>query len=424
MGPTLDAIHIRSMDRSKFIEIKDLNILYVTSYYKPAYVYGGPVRSIASLCEKITRDVAKVTVFSTNANRNKPMEVPLGQPVIVDGVEVWYFPLSFGGEKYFYSRSQASAIRQYARNYDIVISEATWANASEVTKIACHASNIPYVIPLRGQFFPATLKQKRLKKQLYLILRGRKIINHAAALHATDEIESQAVKKLGFSPPVFIVPNGIDAEKFSRLPERGKYRQIHNISMDSTVILFLGRLHPNKQPDVAIRACHLINLILGNDVHLILAGPDEGKLRNQLEVLAYELGIENLVHFTGTLEGDEIVYILADTDLLIAPTSVQENFGMAALEALATGVPLLVSDKVPVGYWAEKVNAGQVVSANAEAFCKAACDILKDPIRMKAMGERGRDLVRDRYSIDQVARQLLAHYQAIVETGKPLEGTW
>ena len=84
---------------------------------------------------------------------------------------------------------------------------------------ACQQARVPYVIPLRGQLLPWALRQRRLKKQVYLALVGRTYLNEAAALHCTDPIEAEAVAKLGLRAPAFVVPNGVDTASYSPVPQ-------------------------------------------------------------------------------------------------------------------------------------------------------------------------------------------------------------
>lgn len=93
---------------------------------------------------------------------------------------------------------------------------------------------------------------------------------------------------------------------------------------------------------------------------------------------------------------------------------------MSALEAMAAGVPILVSEGVPVGRWAEKAGAGQTASCSAEAFAKATLELISQPGRLKVMGQKGRELVRLQFDISSVAKQMLTQFEAIITTGKPL----
>lgn len=398
-----------------------MHILYVTSYYKPAYVYGGPTRSIPALCEALVKQGVQLTVFTTNANGSSRLIVPLSQPVDVDGVMVWYFPLALNGLKFFYSPGLASTINAQSGKFDLVVADSLWGHALPLVASVCGRERIPYIVPLRGQLLPWSLTQKRFKKQIYLSLFGQRYLSGAAALHCTDPAEAEAVARLKLSAPTFVVPNGIDISRFSDLPERGCLRQRLEIPMSAKVLLLLGRLHPKKRADLAVEALAAAQSLSG-ETHLILAGPDELQLIPKLQALAQHLDCADQLHITGLLEGDEILSVLADADLFIMPSEPEsENFGMSAVEAMASGLPILVSEGVPVGRWAEDAGAGRVVPCTPAAVAQAAVEMLSSPEVLKEMGKRGQILAGQHFDVTSVARQMLAQYVSIIETGHPLQ---
>jgi glycosyltransferase involved in cell wall biosynthesis len=92
---------------------------------------------------------------------------------------------------------------------------------------------------------------------------------------------------------------------------------------------------------------------------------------------------------------------------------------MSALEALAAGVPILVSEGIPVGQLAAPANAGKVVPCDPDLFSKAAIQLLADPPLLSAMGQQGRKLARENFDIQVISRNLLDQLQHISETGVP-----
>ena len=248
---------------------------------------------------------------------------------------------------------------------------------------------------------------------------GKRYINRASAIHCGDLIEAEAVLQLGLNPPIFVVPNAIEISRFANMPERGLLRKPLGIPEQSKVLLFLGRLHHIKRPDVAIEVLAAVRS-LAADAHLLMAGPDEEGLIPMLREQAKNLGCADRLHITGLLGPDGVLQAFADADLLLMPSEIQESFGMSALEAMAAGVPILVSEGVPVGRWAEKAGAGQTVSCSTEAFAKATLELISQPGRLKVMGQKGRELVRLQFDISSVAKQMLTQFEAIISTGKPL----
>jgi glycosyltransferase involved in cell wall biosynthesis len=398
-----------------------MKILYVTSYYTPAYVYGGPVKSVSSMCKALSSLGAEVTVFTTNANGMKRLEVPLEQEIQVDGVKVYYYPVvPFPARNYFYCPKLAQACKKKTAQYDLVVLETLYTHAMGPAVAACLHANVRYIVPLRGQLLPWALRQKKLKKYLYLALRGRPVLDRAAALHCTDHGEAEAAASLGLRSPAFIVPNGVDASRFCCLPERGGLRRDLGIPMDAASLLFLGRLHRKKRPDIAVEAL-AASQGLTKEVHLVLAGPDDDGLAPLLKAQAQRTGCASHLHITGLLQGDEVLQALTDTDLLLMPSEPQsENFGMSAIEALAAGLPILASEGVPVGRWAEEAGAGLVAPCRSQDFARATRDLLSKPDKLQKMGEQGSRLVKERFDLPVVARQMLAQFKAVITTGKPL----
>lgn len=393
-------------------------IAFVVSYYKPAFVYGGPVHSISLLCESLARFGTTVTVFTTNANGKHRLDVPLNQPINVNGVEVWYFPLAQNGF-FFYSPALGAACHDRLHEFDLVVLECVLGYALFPAAKACIRSKVPYIIPLRGQLLPWSMRQGYWKKMVYLRLLASHYLNHAAALHCTDPDEAQFIPSF-LTPPTFVVPNGVDPEKFDCLPARNILRTKLGIPEDAKVMLFLGRLHVKKRPDIAVStlgACQTMS----HEVHLVLAGPDQAGMTPQLRRQAELMGCANRLHIVGLLKGMAILEALVDADLFLMPSEPEsENFGMSALEALAAGVPILVSTGVPMGRWAEAADAGKVVTCDIQVFQHTAIELLSQPARLQKMAQNGMQLARGKFDIAIVAQQMLAQYQAIITSGRPL----
>ncbi len=391
-----------------------MKVLYVASVYKPAYVYGGPARSVPELCEGMARAGASVTVYTTDANGSSRLDVPLARPVDIGGVWVHYFPLT--SNKFFYSRSLASACRQQVSTFDIVGIDSLFAHTLGPAAQACAKADVPYVVPLRGQLLPWALERKRFRKHIYLSLFGRKLLNRAASLHCTDEAEAEAANQLGLQSPTFVTPNGIQTARFRRLPPRGAWRRRLGIPSDALLLLFLGRLHRKKRPDIAVEtlaACRH----LPRPVHLLLAGTDEQGLTGTLKSKAERLNCAGNLHCLGHLEGRERDNAFADSDLFLMPSEPDsENFGLSALEAMAAGLPVLVSDGVPIGRAARKAHAGRQVSCDAQVFGTTTAGLLGELTELKAMGRRAKDLAYRDYDATVVAERMLTRYQAVLSS--------
>jgi glycosyltransferase involved in cell wall biosynthesis len=396
-----------------------MNILFITPYYKPASVYGGPVQAIAALCEGLQTTGASVTVFTTTANGDNQFNATTNGPVYVDGVLVRYFSLELNGAGCFYAPSLGKTVMVQASQFDIMAINTLWSYPLWPSAIACFRANVPYVLSVHGQLNTWALAKKNFKKRLYLNVAGKYFINHANGIHCTDKSEAEFVARLGYKSHAFVIPHSIHTSEHRSGDNINTWRQRFEIPLDAFVLFFLGRITNIKRPDIAVDVLHAV-LASGLNAHLLIAGPDDNGMEGKLQVQAQELGCSNRVHFVGLLEKDEVISALAEVDLLLMPSQIQENFGMSALEALASGVPVLVSPGIPVGKWAQAAGAGRVAQCTSDDFAQTAIEILSQPQMLKAMGKNGRRLAQDRFDTSVIARQTLEQYQAIIATGCPL----
>src|SRR5690606_33044506 len=131
--------------------------------------------------------------------------------------------------------------RKYIIDNDLVVIDGLW-NFS-IINIGRFCSNIDkaYVIIPRGQLLPWAIDNRRLKKQLFFHLFAKNFLRQSIAIQCTDQNEVNALKKLGFNIPTFVVPNSIDITRFEILPPRDYLRQKLGIPQDARVLLFLGR---------------------------------------------------------------------------------------------------------------------------------------------------------------------------------------
>lgn len=132
-----------------------MKIGVVFPYYKPAIVYGGPVRSVSALCEGLIQAGAQVTVLTTDANGVDLLTVPTRQPVDVDGVPVYYYPRlgSRLAASYYYSPGFKRACQEKIRNFEVVYICGTWTYAMLAGATAALAAGVPFVVSPRRVAF-------------------------------------------------------------------------------------------------------------------------------------------------------------------------------------------------------------------------------------------------------------------------------
>jgi glycosyltransferase involved in cell wall biosynthesis len=253
-----------------------------------------------------------------------------------------------------------------------------------------------------------SLSQRSWKKQPYIALVERTHLRRAGAIHATSTDEGQNIAALGYGARVHVIPLGVDLPSGSPRavrPADGPLR-----------LLFLSRLHPKKGLPLLLGAVAELSRG-GANVELVVAGSGSEAYRAELSALCDRLGISERVRFLGHVEGDSKTEALRAADVFVLP-SYQENFGIAIAEAMAAGVPVIVSDRVALADEIRSSGAGMVVPCEASAIAGAISRLGRAPEERYRMGENGIKLVRKRYSWDRTSRLLLDLYTQLANEAR------
>lgn len=377
-----------------------MRILHVTPYYHPAAEWGGPVRSVALLAQATARAGADVEVLTTNARGSPELpEVPPGTRE-VGGIPVTYCQAR-GPRRFFFSSELGEEIRRRARRSGVVHIHGMWTYPVLAAARACERQRVPYVLSPRGSLDPWALRQKSWKKRGYTLLIERRTIRHAALLHFTSADEHRTVPAEFRDQPHVVVPNCLELDQLLALDRGGA-------EAATPELLVLGRIHPMKGFDVLVPALRRL-ADAGQPARLLVAGNDEGGYQRVVERLVTEHRLLDRVEFLGEVDGAAKGSAFRRATLLVAP-SYRENFGNAIAEAMAAGLPVVVSERVGIAPDIAEWRAGLIVPIDPAALAGALGRLLADPAWRAAMGHRGRELVRARYSGPAVAAAMLTAY--------------
>ena len=262
---------------------------------------------------------------------------------------------------------------------------------------------IPLITSPRGVFAKAAWESGSKIKQLFWPLLQKPALDPTVCFHATAESEYLDIRRMGYTQPVAIIPNGID------LPE-GFQKQVN----ESKTVLFLGRIHPIKGLAMLLEAWAKLESSFP-DWQLKIVGPDNvGHLR-ELQYLQHKLQLQRVI-FVGAVYDQQKWQEYHNADLFVLP-SYSENFAMSVAEALACGVPAVVSKGAP---WHEldAYNAGSWVDTDSLSFAVALKDLMqKSSLELAQMGQNGRKLMQDKYSWEMVATMMVELYTWILEGG-------
>lgn len=269
--------------------------------------------------------------------------------------------LGVGLTSYRYSPKLLPWLKKHGGDYDRVIVNGIWQYLSFAAWRRYAGSAVPYFVFPHGMldpWFKETFPLKHLKKWLYWPWAEYRVLRDAAAVIFTSEEECLLARKSFwlYSAREKISPLGVETPPTASAEVRDKFFERYPELRDKRVLLFLGRLHPKKGCDILIDA---FAQVADDSVALVLAGPDQVGWQAELQQRAEQLKVSTRVIFPGMLQGEMKRAALAAADAFVLPSH-QENFGMAVVECLAAGLPVLISNRINIWREIDQDRAGYV----------------------------------------------------------------
>jgi glycosyltransferase involved in cell wall biosynthesis len=387
-----------------------MKILHVIANLAPRY--GGPSKACWEMARAVAQLGHEVSIYTTNQDGPGELAVPVDQPVWQEGVEIRYFPIQtprFWGT----SLPLALALRQKIPAVDLAHIHSLYLFHNLVAGHYCRRYDTPYLVRPQGILDPYIYRRHRGRKRLMEYLFENRNIRRAAALHFTAAEEAELAAPYTFGTPGLVVPLGINYDEFAVLPEPGSFRRRYPEIGDKPIILFFGRVNFKKGLDILARAFGLAARRLP-DAHLVIAGPDNEGWGARVRTWLGEEGVLSRTTFTGMLLGPDKFAVLRDASMFVLP-SYSENFGLAVVEAMAAGLPVIISDKVNIWREVDAEGAGRVIPCEAPALADQIISLLDDPDEAFGMGQKGRALVQDRFQWPMIGRSLAEAYARIID---------
>jgi glycosyltransferase involved in cell wall biosynthesis len=370
-----------------------MRVLHVIPSVGPAR--GGPSHAVRSMASACARAGVSVDVATTNDNDRELLDVPVGTPVDEGGARYHYFERDL--YPYTVSRGLARWLGKSVASYDVVHIHALFSFSSTIAARAARRSRVPYIVRPLGTLARYGMAQHPLLKKVSWRLVERAMIANAAAVHFTSTAERDEAMRLA-ELSAEVVPLGIDIDAYST--ERA--------ATDRLNVLFLARIHPKKQLDVLLRAVAAVP-----EMQLIVAGSGDAGYVEGLKRLAAHLGIADRVQWAGHLEGEPKKRAFAEAGIYVLP-SLNENFGIAVVEAMASALPVVVSTGVAIHKEIEAAGAG-IVADDAETLTRALT-MLRDSHARERIGRSARLLAERAFSAEAMASGLIGMYERAVRT--------
>ena len=363
-----------------------MRILHIIGSISPAA--GGPTEAVRMLVEHAPQGVTSEVVTTDDPAAEFLQSFPCPVAAVGSAQKAWRVP------------ALTKWLRVNRERFDGVVLHGLWEYTGVAVRRAI-AGRKPYVVFPHGMldpYFKRAFPMKHLKKYVYWMLNEYWLLREADRVLFTTEAEAMLAKQSFFparwSP--MIVPLGAEPTAFDLSVSLPKFFETCPAVRGKHFLLYLARIHPKKGPDLLLRAFAAAGDANG---HLVMAGPDAHGYRAELEALAVQLGVAERVHWPGMLQGEAKWGALAACDAFVL-TSHQENFGIAVVEALACGRPVLLSRPINIAADCELDGCALVEDDTVDGATK----LLRDwgtltPAQRSAMGQQALRTFASRYDM-------------------------
>jgi glycosyltransferase involved in cell wall biosynthesis len=373
---------------------------------------GGPTGVLCALVRHQSAAGHKVTVLTTDQGARRGEQLAqTAAGVVVERLAVR------GPDRLAYAPGFGKALGRLLRATDLVHVHSIFTYPVHRALRDALRAGVPVVLRPCGQLHHYSLQQSRWLKQCYLLRWGRLVCRACSAWHYTSANEH--ADSWPWQPrPHFVLSNGIEPADYQvdRQHALQAVRRTWPHLGESPYVLFLGRLHPKKRLDLLLEA-----FLAGapKSFKLVVAGPDECRLWPQLasRFLSLPSHTDRVVRL-GTVGGSAKIDLLAGATLFVLPSE-HENFGNAALEALAAGTPLLLSPHVDLAEAVCTAGLGTCVPLEVEAWRNQLASLLSVATNRQVFAERAGQWVAQHYAWNRIAWELEGHYRWVL-AGCPL----
>lgn len=381
-----------------------MRILHSIASVNP--VGGGPIEALKQLAAVNQRHGHTVEVLSMD----RPEDPWVGQ------CSVKCHAMGPAWLGYGYTRRLVPWLRAHHHEYDVVIVNGLWQYSSFGIWRALRGTPTPYFVFTHGMldpWFKRTYPLKHLKKWLYWPWADYRVLRDATAVLFTCEEERRLARQSFwlYRCKEFVVNYGTAAPTGDPASQRATFLVKFPHLAGKRCLLFLGRVHVKKGPDLLFQAyAEVLRRFPAErtrEVHLVMAGPNDDDYGRRMVGLAEELKVADRVTWTGMVAGDLKWGAFHSAEAFILPSH-QENFGIAVAEALACGVPVLISNQINIWREIQQDNVGLVDTDDLAGTIRLLEGWLTaDPAAWAGMKAQTKATFATRFNVEGTAESLV-----------------
>ncbi|MCW8831677.1 MAG: glycosyltransferase [Gammaproteobacteria bacterium] len=354
----------------------------------------GPTYSVAKLADELYKSNLNASILTLGKQPEKwPYQAKLN---IYSGWIERHIGISFNLIK---------ELRKHALQPGILHGHGIWRITNLFPLLIPKNSPTKIICSPRGTLSEWSMKYKSTVKMPFWKLLQKPALLHCHCFHATSKAEYEDIRRVGLHGPVALIPNGIDIPEIP--PSKPHKKQV----------VFLSRINPIKGLDILLPAWKAISSNF-NDWELVIAGPLNNNYAQSVQARAHRLKIPR-IKFVDEVLDQEKNKLLSEASLFVLP-SYSENFGMAVVEALAHGTPVITTTGTPWTKLKEK-KCGWCINPDQNALEYALQEAMSQPPELlKEMGRNGRHWMQTDYSWQHVTKMMQQTYEWLLsDTPKP-----
>lgn len=386
-----------------------MRIAHVVYSCLPGCFRGGISKAVFELSVAQAGHGHSVDIYTTVLNSGKPTLKLPGSVEWSDGVRIRYFDVV--NRQWYTSPSLRSSLEAHLHEYDVIHGHNTYLALNRYAAKAAGGRK-PLFFHVHGALDPVVVRAgftRRLRKEAYIRWFERSNFSAASGIIALSKIESAHLRQWGITRPIYVVPNGINVQH-PDLAAAKVFRDRYSIREDEPIVAYVGRIVPKKALDVLVAAFSSSRAVeIGG--RLVIAGDrqQDPEYVRALDALARDRGVEGRIVWTGFLDEDAKRGLLAAAAVFSHATR-SEGMAMSPLEAMATGVPTIVSDTC---YMDAAVEAGAVleVSCDVASLTKGLDLFLTSEAARLEFGVKGRRYVAQHHAWSGIANQVIEYYE-------------
>lgn len=379
-----------------------MRIAQVSPWFSPHF--GGVESHVRSLSRELARRGHQVTVVTSRHDPSLPPEEEL------DGFRVLRVRPRVIVMRTPITPRMRGSLRGLAT--DVVHAHSPPPLASHYAGTVATERGIPYIVTYHCDVdLPSAFGS--LVEAAYRRSLGADTLRNAARVIVTTRTYAATSRAIWrYNPSV--IPNAVDHRRFRPDVDGSRVRTSLRIRPEVPVVLLVGRIVPHKGVEHFVEAARYVP-----EAQFMIVG--EGSLLEPMRRLAASMGVADRIRFLGRVSDERLPEVYAACDVFVLPSvSRLEAFGIVALEAMATGKPVIVADIPGVREMIEDGRDGLLADpVNPRDLAEKIRRMLGSPEMRRSMGQRGREKVLESFSIEQVTDRIEAVYRETLDSPKP-----